>query len=158
MVARAERDDMSDAEASSTGDLATRDSQTVPPVRDPTTRLFVLIGFVLWLVATVAFRLGGQYVLDPGPTVGIVPLYVVTGAAMTGLALVLYRWRGVSGPARERAAIALVLPGMVLDSVAIVRFEAVFPNMVPNAAPYFGGVLLLAYAAVLVSGFVPGRA
>ena len=158
MGTRAERYDMSDAGETTAEDRATIDSTTVPPIRDPTTRFFLLVGFAVWLLATLAFRLGGQYVLDPGPTVGLLPLYVVTGAAMTGLALLLYRWRGVYSAARERAAIALVLPGMVLDSVVLVWFEPVFPNVAPEAAAYFGGVLLLAYAAVLVSGFVPGRA
>jgi len=158
MATRPERDDMSDAGETTAEDRATIESTTVPPIRDPTTRVFLLAGFAIWLVATVVFRLAGQYVLDPRPTVGTLPLYLVTGAAMTGLALLLYRWRGVYGATRERAAIALVLPGMVLDSVVLVWFEPIFPNVAPDAATYFGGVLLLAYAAVLLSGFVPGRA
>jgi hypothetical protein len=34
-------------------------------------------------------------------------------------------------------------------------FATVFPDMAPSAAPAFGGLLLLAYASVLVTGVVP---
>lgn len=148
---------MPDTRETAAEDRATIGAATVPPIRDPTTRRFLLIGVVLWFVATVAFRLGGQFVLDPGPTVGVLTLYVVTGAATTGFALLLYRWWSLPSRARPQAAIALALPGMLLDSVILVWFETAFPNVPAGAGPYLGGLLLWAYAAVLVSGFVPGR-
>jgi hypothetical protein len=46
---------------------------------------------------------------------------------------------------------------MLLDTLVVAWFETVFPNMLPGAAKYFGGMLLLAYASVLLSGFVPAR-
>lgn len=148
---------MPDTRETAAGDRTAIDAATVPPIRDPTTRRFLLIGFALWLVATVAFRHGGQFVLDPGPSVGVLTLYVVIGAATTGFALLLYRWWDLSDRARPQAAIALALPGMLLDPVVLVWFETAFPNVPSAAGPYLGGLLLWAYAAVLVSGFVPGR-
>ncbi|WP_380675412.1 DUF5367 family protein [Salinigranum sp. GCM10025319] len=44
---------------------------------------------------------------------------------------------------------------MVLDAVAVTAFETVFPNMSPSAGSMFGGLLLLAYASVLLTGVVP---
>lgn len=125
-----------------------------PSLTDPTMRVFLLLGFGVWLVATVAFRLVGQYLLDPSSPLVIGALYVATIPAMVGLALVFYRWRDVTGVDRLPAAVALVVPGMVLDTFVVAWFETVFPNMVPVAAKYFGGMLLLAYVAVLLSGFV----
>lgn len=129
----------------------------VPSLTAPTTRVFLLLGFVVWLVVTVALRLVGQYLLDPTAPVVVGGLFVATVPALVGLALVLYRWRGVTGATRLQAAVALVLPGMLLDSLAVAWFGTVFPNTVPAAARYFGGPLLLAYASVLLSAFVPGR-
>jgi hypothetical protein len=131
--------------------------EPLPSLTAPTTRVFLLLGFVVWLAATVAFRLAGQYVLDPAAPVVVGGLFVAVVPAMIGLALALYRWQGVTGATRLQAAVALVLPGMVLDSLAVAWFGTVFPNMVPGAAKYFGGMLLLAYASVLLSRFVPRR-
>jgi uncharacterized membrane protein YjjP (DUF1212 family) len=113
------------------------------------------VGFAVWLVATVAFRLVGQFVLDPANPLVIGALYVAVVPAMVGLALLVYRWQSVSGPIQVVAAIALVLPGMLLDAFVMAWFELIFPNMVPGAAKYFGGMLLLAYGVVLLTGFTP---
>ena len=128
--------------------------EQIPTLLGPTARVFLLLGFAVWFVATVVFRLAGQYLLDPTAPLVIGVLYVAAVPAMVGLALLLYRWRDVTGATRLQAAIALVLPGMVLDALATAWFETVFPNMVPGAAKYFGGMLLLAYASVLLTGFV----
>lgn len=97
----------------------------------------------------------GQYILNPSAPLIVAGLFVAVVPAMIGLAILLYRWRGVTETAQVQAAIALVVPGMVLDTFAVAWFETVFPNMVPGAAKYFGGMLLLAYASVLLSGFIP---
>ncbi|WP_458204897.1 DUF5367 family protein [Haladaptatus sp. NG-SE-30] len=135
----------------------TQRAESLPSLTAPTTRVFLLLGFAVWLAATVAFRLAGQYLLNPSAPVVVGGLFVAVVPAMIGLALVLYRWRGVTGATRLQAAIALVLPGMLLDSLAVAWFGTVFPNMVPGAAKYFGGMLLLAYASILLSGFIPSR-
>jgi hypothetical protein len=44
---------------------------------------------------------------------------------------------------------------MVLDALTVTTFETVFPNMPPSSGPRFGGLLLLAYATVLLTGVVP---
>lgn len=135
----------------------TERAESFPSLTAPMTRVFLLLGFAVWLAATVAFRLAGQYVLDPSAPVVVGGLFVAVVPAMVGLAVALYRWRGVTGATRLQAAIALVLPGMLLDSLAVVWFGTVFPNMLPGAAKYFGGMLPFAYASVLLSGFVPAR-
>jgi hypothetical protein len=135
----------------------TEGRESLPSLTGPTTRVFLALGFAVWFLATVAFRLAGQYLLNPSTPVVIGGLFVAVVPAMIGLALVFYRWRDVTGTTRLQAAIALVLPGMLLDSLAVAWFGTVFPNMVPGAAKYFGGMLLLAYASVLLSGFIPSR-
>jgi hypothetical protein len=46
---------------------------------------------------------------------------------------------------------------MVLDTLGVAWFETAFPNVLLGAAKYVGGMRLLAYASVLLSGFVPPR-
>ncbi|ELK53325.1 hypothetical protein D320_12635 [Haloferax sp. BAB-2207] len=43
---------------------------------------------------------------------------------------------------------------MLVDAVSTALFSVVYPNMGLEAAGLFGGLLLLAYATVLVAGFV----
>lgn len=131
--------------------------ESLPLLTAPTTRVFLVLGFAVWFGATVAFRLIGQYLLAPSAPVVVGGLFVAVVPAMIGLALGLFQWRGVTGATRLQAAIALALPGMLLDSLAVVWFETVYPNMAPGAAKYFGGMLLLAYASVLLSGFIRNR-
>lgn len=126
----------------------------VPSLTTPTVRPFLLLGFAVWFVATAVFRLVGQFLLDPAAPLVVTLLYVAVVPAMVGLALFFYRWRGVTGTERLQAAVALVLPGMLLDTVVVAFFETAFPNMLPASGTYFGGMLLLAYASVLLSGFV----
>lgn len=148
---------MAEEPTTSEGQPRTGGAQTAPTLFEPETRVFMGLGFALWFLATIAFRLAGQYLLDPTAPLVIGAVYVVTVPAMAALALVLYRWRGAAGWARLQAAVALVLPGMLLDTFATAWFEALFSNMAPAAAKYFGGLLLLAYASVLLSAFVPVR-
>jgi hypothetical protein len=133
----------------------TERNEQFPSISSAPVRIFLGVGFAVWLVATVAFRLVGQFVLDPANPLVIGALYVAVVPAMVGLALLVYRWQSVSGPIQVVAAIALVLPGMLLDAFVMAWFELIFPNMVPGAAKYFGGMLLLAYGVVLLTGFTP---
>lgn len=155
---------MSDRPVTSAGEPKTGSVEPSPSLADPTTRVFLGLGFALWFLATIAFRLAGQYLLDPSAPLVIGAVYVVTVPAMAALALVLYRWRRVAGWDRLQAAVALVLPGMLLDTFATAWFEALFSNVAPAAAKYFCGLLLLvcgllllAYASVLLSAFAPVR-
>lgn len=148
---------MAEGPTTSVGRPRTGGTQPSPALSDPETRVFLGLGFALWFLATIAFRLAGQYLLDPTAPLVVGAVYAVTVPAMVALALVLYRWRGAAGWARLQAAVALVLPGMLLDTFATAWFEALFSNVAPAAAKYFCGLLLLAYASVLLSAFVPVR-
>jgi hypothetical protein len=123
----------------------------------PTTRTFLLVGFVAWAVATVGLRLGGHYVFDPGAPLVVAAVYAGTVPGMMALAVVLFRWQNVRGAARTQAAAALVLPGMLLDVFAIAWFGTVFPNMAGGASNYFAGQILLAYGSILVAGLLGQR-
>jgi hypothetical protein len=52
---------------------------------------------------------------------------------------------------RALGAIALVTPGMLLDTFSTIWFTRVFPNIRPDAAAVFGGWLLLCNAVVLLT-------
>jgi len=114
----------------------------------------VIRGFVIWLVATVALRLGGQYVLHAS-TASIILLLLFSLPVMVGVALAMLRPYAVAHE-RGLAAIALVAPGMILDTVSASWFPALFPNIPANAAGVFGGWLLFCNVVVLLTAAVMG--
>lgn len=105
-------------------------------------------GFLIWAVATVALRLAGQYVFRAGGT-GI-PLMIVSLPAMIGVALALLQRYHVAEE-RALAAIVLVAPGMLLDTVSAMGFSTIFPNIRADAAGQFGGWLLFCNVVVLLT-------
>jgi hypothetical protein len=112
-------------------------------------RRVVITGFAIWLLASVALRLCGQYIFRPDSAVSV--------ALLLGCSAPLMLWlprrilQSTRPGARALAAIALVAPGMLLDTFSTIWFPRVFPNIPAEAAPLFGGWLLLCNVLVLVS-------
>jgi hypothetical protein len=79
-------------------------------------------GFVIWAVATAALRLGGQYVFRGGSPI---LLLVITIPAMMAVAIALLQ-RYQLPEQRALAAVALVAPGMLLDTISAIWFSTVF--------------------------------
>jgi hypothetical protein len=111
-------------------------------------KLPAFLGFLIWLGATVGLRLGGQYVLRDTSTRTAVLLLVVSLPLMVLVAWLVLR----NMPDKLLAAIALVVPGMLLDAVSAIWFSRVFPNIREDAAGLFGGWLLFCNMVVLVTG------
>jgi hypothetical protein len=116
--------------------------------------LFLAVGFAVWAVATVVVRAFGAALLSPETPLVTAGLFVGMFPAMALLAMAAFRVRGVVGVDRVLAATLLVLPGMVLDSLVVPFFATVFPAVDPSMAGAFGGILLAAYAAVLLTGYL----
>ncbi|KAB1194181.1 hypothetical protein GJR96_12355 [Haloferax sp. MBLA0076] len=118
------------------------------------TRVLLGIGLAIALVAGLVFRIVGQLVLDPANPLVVAAVFVLTVPSMWVLAVAIFRWRGLSGVEKREAAVLLVVPGMLVDAFSTALFSVVYPNMSLAAAGLFGGLLLLAYATVLVAGFL----
>ena len=59
-------------------------------------KLFFGIGFLIWLLATVSFRLAGHvFFRDEEPAI-LALIWLVTLIAMLGLALLIFRWQGLN--------------------------------------------------------------
>lgn len=127
---------------------------TRPKLPMSETRVLLGVGLAIALVAGLVFRIVGQLVLDPANPLVVSAVFVVTVPLMWLLAVSIFRWRGLSDPERREAAVLLVVPGMLVDAVSTALFSVVYPNMNLASAGLFGGLLLLAYATVLVAGFL----
>ena len=112
---------------------------------------YAITGLLIWAGATIALRLVGD-VIFRFP----IALFAVSLPAMMYVAI------AVLGHAKERplAAIALVAPGMLLDTISSIWFPRVFPNIRPDAVGLFGGWLLFCNIVVLLTAvtYAPHRA
>jgi hypothetical protein len=117
--------------------------------------LGVGVGVAVWLVATVVFRFVGHLILSPDDPGRLALVFVVTVLTSAMIAFAVYPLLDVPPERRLTAATLLVLPGMALDAVVVTAFETVYPDMAVSTGSALGGLLLFAYAAVLVTGVVP---
>jgi hypothetical protein len=107
-------------------------------------------GFVIWLLATIALRVGGQWLFNPESTVSIVMLLAISGPALFMLPRRIFAGLALRHDQYAMAATALVAPGMLLDTISAIWFPQVFPNMRPDAAGLFGGWLLFCNVSALL--------
>ena len=117
--------------------------------------LFVA-GFEIWLAATIALRLAGQWFIKPDDIAAVVTLLVISAPAMFYLPRFLFRRFSIDPSHYALGAIALVAPGMLLDAISAIGFPRVFPNMRPDAAGLFGGWLLFCNVMALLSAAALG--
>ncbi|RKE57298.1 hypothetical protein DFQ12_2185 [Sphingobacterium detergens] len=114
------------------------------------------IGFLIWVLATLAFRFAGQFFFITDSLPILTSLYVVVIPALVLISVLTFKKFKLSGFENIVAGVLLVLPGMVLDTFIIQFFEHIFPNMAPNSATTFGSWLMWAYSIVLLTSIVVG--
>jgi len=116
-------------------------------------RFWISLGFLLWLAATIVFRLWGGPLIDPGQPliwlsfIVIVPLILLTLRA-------LFRARKLSSPERPRAAMLVAIPGMLLDLFSVAFHDLVFPGLPQAHLHLFFVWLLWAYSLILLGGLL----
>jgi hypothetical protein len=120
-----------------------------------TMRVMAIRGVVIWAVATLALRFGGQY-LFRGSSASTFSLLLISLPVMILVGVAMLRpYKALQE--RALAAIALVAPGMLLDTVSSAWFPSVFPNIRFDAAGVFGGWLLFCNVVVLLTAVVRGK-
>ncbi|MGJ1431659.1 DUF5367 domain-containing protein [Sphingobacterium spiritivorum] len=114
------------------------------------------IGFLIWLLATIAFRVAGQFFFIIESTTILTILYIIV-VPVLGLITVLTckRFR-LTGFENIVAGVLLVLPGMLIDTFVIQFFDRIFPNMPASRAATFGSWLMWAYTIVLITSLIRG--
>jgi hypothetical protein len=115
---------------------------------------FLLWGLLLWLVATVIFRLFGDRLMDAGNPVGAAVCFIAAVPLIYGCTAPLYAWLNVPHSDRLRCSACIALPGMVLDIFSLLFHRAVFPLIPDESVPVLAAWLLWAYSLILATGFV----
>ncbi|PWW32573.1 hypothetical protein DFO73_101838 [Cytobacillus oceanisediminis] len=113
----------------------------------------VLWGFLLWISATVFFRLFGQMFLIPGNVLLLLATFSLTIPLITLVTYPYYYARRIPISKRLISSVQIALPGMILDIFSIIYFKKVFPNLHIDSLPILASWLLWAYSLILISGF-----
>jgi hypothetical protein len=109
------------------------------------------IGVLLWIVGTVAIRLGGRGLLHANRPVATLILYLASFVLMALLVPRIFQRLGAEKDSWPAAATLLMLPTLILDPFSCAFFSTVFPNVEPGAAGVFGGWMLI-FCAAAVAG------
>jgi hypothetical protein len=112
-------------------------------------RLF-LCGLAIWTAATLALRLRGQLLLQPGDWPRTLILFAVTFPLMAWLVRRLCRRFRLPDEQWLQGAVWILLPTLLLDPFSSAFFPIAFPNMSPQVAGVFGGWMLWCCAGALV--------
>ncbi|MDV3508601.1 hypothetical protein CMU89_16130 [Elizabethkingia anophelis] len=114
------------------------------------------IGFLIWLFATIAFRVAGQFFFITDSTVVLSILYIIVLPVLGLVTVFTCRKFRLTGLENVVAGVLLVLPGMLIDTFVIQFFGSIFPNMPESNAATFGSWLMWAYTIVLISSVIIG--
>lgn len=119
---------------------------------------WMIVGFVLWFVITLAFRFVGQDIFTTGPTGGISWLFMTLPFVMFALTFLLLKLFRVNPSDRAEAASIFAVPGLLIGIYEINSFQFVFPELAEaGLAQPFAALMFACYAAVIISGIVSSR-
>jgi Family of unknown function (DUF5367) len=113
-------------------------------------------GLLLWIVGTVAIRIGGQRILAPDRDVRTAVLYLASLAAMAVLIPRVWRRLKLEKNSWFQAVTLLILPTLILDPFSCLFFSRVFPNIDPAAAGVFGGWMLICCGGAVAGVWLKG--
>jgi hypothetical protein len=112
----------------------------------------LLVGFLIWLFATLLFRLAGHYFFIAGNLWVMLLHYLLVVPALWAIAKGLFHYFKLQGGQAVYASVLMVLPGMFFDTFIIQFFSTLLPNMPAASASSFGAWLMWCYVWVLISG------
>jgi hypothetical protein len=117
---------------------------------------FIIVGFILWLAATLLLRVAGQRVISNRGWLNVIVLFAISFVAMA----LLVRWACIRARLAPQdwpsAAVSLLLPTLLLDPFSSAFFPVVFPNMAPENAGVFGGWMIVCCAGGLLGALIRG--
>ncbi len=114
------------------------------------------VGVVVWILATLGFRYYGQLFFTTDD-IRLAILFIVAAPGLWGLMVLYLGVLNVLPVNRALAAVAFVLPGLLLDAVVTANFALVFPNLDVSLDSRFGALMLWSYAWLLFGGYSSDR-
>ena len=115
-----------------------------------------VVGLIVWVLATLGFRYYGQAFFYPDDMV-LAILFIVAAPGLWGFMVLYLGLLNVMPVNRALAAVAFVLPGLVMDALVTANFAVVFPNLDMSLDSRFGALMMWSYAWLLFGGYSSDR-
>lgn len=113
-----------------------------------------IIGFTIWLIATIVFRLWGQYFFVTNNAFILTALYLILIPVLGLIVNLVTNKYKLNRLEAIHSTVIMVLPGMIFDTFCIQFFSLVFPNLPATDGITFGSWLMWAYSIVLIFGLL----
>lgn len=114
----------------------------------------LILGFSVWLAATLSFRYWGNEFFLIENTLVIISLYVGVLPILFFLVKGVFRKYGLVEHERVKSVVLMSLPGMMLDVFCMKYHDLIFPLFSREEIIVFGSWVLWVYAIVLSIGLV----
>ncbi|MBD2103942.1 DUF5367 domain-containing protein [Leptolyngbya sp. FACHB-261] len=108
----------------------------------------VLIGFVIWVAATLVFRIAGSYFFERSATEYWINV-IGTGALYAAVSVGLMKWWRIEPKNWLQGAICIALPGMLGEIPILSSFSELMSNMQPETAGRYAAFLFGGYASLI---------
>lgn len=112
----------------------------------------LIIGFSIWLIATIVFRLFGQHFFITDNAFILLALYLILIPVLGLIVNFVINKYKLSKLEASYSTVIMVLPGMIADTFCIQFFSFVFPNLPVIDGITFSSWLMCAYSIVLIFG------
>ena len=113
-----------------------------------------IVGFLVWLLATILFKIAGHYFFLVDNVLVLLILYFILIPALGFISTSVFNKFNLNNLESVKSAVVMVLPGMLLDTLCIQFFEKIFLNMPEIYSKTFASWLMFAYSIVLISGLL----
>jgi hypothetical protein len=108
----------------------------------------VLIGSLIWAVATLVFRMAGSYFFERSAAEYWL-IVVATGVLYTVVSIGLMQWLQIGAGDWLQGAICVALPGMLGEIPILASFSELMSNMQPETAGRYAAFLFSGYASLI---------
>jgi Family of unknown function (DUF5367) len=109
---------------------------------------FCLLGFVIWAMATLIYRMTGAYFFE-GSAAGYWLNLIVSGVLCAAAVCGLMKWRRIDQKDWLQGAICLALPGMWGEIPILANFSELMNNMQPETAGWYAAFLFGCYSSLM---------
>jgi hypothetical protein len=117
----------------------------------------LVVGSVLWLLGTIGLRIFGQYIFHPDNPIAIVALLLISFPPMFLLVRKICADAKIPVEQWPLAAIVLLTPTFVMDTLSSSMFSIFYPNIDQRAAGLYGGWIIWCIGAALLGVIVKRR-
>lgn len=117
-------------------------------------RFSLVLGFSVWLMATVIVRLYGPFLFHADDLLIVISLFLAVVPVLYILMFGVYKRFQLAADQRLKSAVLMAVPGMLCDVFCLKYHDIVFPGFSQDQAILLSSWVLWAYAFVLLIGLV----